>query len=140
MDITARILQEAADKLPKREFSFEDLNGSEVDAVINANLSRQIIVGYQVNGSDKHDENTREPDARNLMYILGRVTKFVFNYVAEYKPASILIQSDNEGGNTAEKRARVYKSIIDRYASSIGYTSKLCKGQRGFYISMEVVH
>ena len=137
MNIVDNILFEALNKLPNKNFTFEDLNGNEIDAVIGAQSNGSVVVGYQFNGSARHDENNNNPDARNLFYILGRVMKFVTNYAAEYKPQIIIIQSDNETGNTAQKRINIYKSLVDKNAQQLGYESSVARNAHGYYISLK---
>lgn len=130
-----RILLE--NKLPNKEFSFEDLNGNDVIAMIGIPVSRiknVVTVGYQVNGNQKHENNKNIPDTKNLFYILGRITKFVENYIKQFSPTNIIIQSDFETGNIAEKRINIYKGLVDKIISKYDYSSRIQKNKNGYYI------
>lgn len=135
--IVNNILFEAINLLPNKQFSFEDLNGNNIDAVIGSSTGKaqnSVIVGYQFNNSAKHEDNNQTPDTKNLFYILGRITKFVINYINQYKPQNILIQSDNESGDIAKKRINIYKNMIDKQIGNTGYVSKLSRNANGYYI------
>lgn len=132
-----KILLEGAGSNPKKEFSFEDLNGDTVDAVIgppNGQMSKNVVVGYQFNGSARHDENSRNPDPRNLFYILGRITKFITNYIQQYEPIQIIIQSDRETGEAAQKRINIYKALVEKNMNGSNYELKSGQNAHGYYL------
>lgn len=134
--IVSKILLEAATGLPNKHFEFEDLNGGSVDAIIGPSPDKNdsVVIGYQVNGTRNHSENENAPDVKNLFYILGRVIKFVENYIKQYYPKNIIVQSDYEIGSIAEKRINMYKQLVDKNLNNLGYSSKTGRNKNGYFI------